>query len=92
MAQAHTGLSRYRYIDVGQQASDRSGTRHFDQEFSMDTQISPEDVRRQEQIQAAYDRLGLGTPAARAPFLIPPTAQQVHFEVVISTTSQPFNR
>lgn len=51
------------------------------------------DADRQEEIQSTYDQLGLGTAAARAHFAdwFATERPKLQFDVVISTTSVPFN-
>ncbi len=45
---------------------------------------------RLEEIQAEYERIGLGSPEARASFSrYEPAATQMHFQVIISRSSQP---
>jgi hypothetical protein len=56
----------------------------------MATMDSPETVN---EIQKTYDALGLGTSAARSQFAnwFAPERPKLHFDVVISTTSNPLH-
>lgn len=45
-----------------------------------------------EEIEATFERLGLASEMQRQPFLLPSQSRELIFDVVISTTSQPYDR
>lgn len=57
----------------------------------MDTITAPDQRHSDAEIQETYEKLGLGTSRARATFVgFDPQPPRTQFDVVISTTSQPF--